>query len=263
MHITSMEGAYSLDGKTAIVTGGTRGIGFGIATAFAHQGANVAILCRDEAKAAAAIAELSEKYAGTFKFYKTDISDMQNCRDSVAKIIEDFKQIDILVNNAGIGVVGNVLDMDEDLSKWFRCFDIDLHGAMRMSYLVGKHMREHKKGGRIINITSNAGAIVNIPDLMPAYSCSKAALNQLTKCLAYEFAKFGVRVNAIAPGFTFSDLSSKMPKEVYDETCQKIPAGRFGEAVEIGALASYLASDSSDILTGAVITIDGGYSLAR
>ena len=263
MHITSMEGAYSLAGKTAIITGGNRGIGFGIATAFAHQGANIAIFCRAEDSAAKAIAELSEKYTGTFKFYKTDISDIQNCMESVAKVIADFSQIDVLVNNAGIGVVGAVLDMDEELSSWLHCFDVDLHGAMRMSYLVGKHMREHKKGGRIINITSNAGAIVNVPILMPAYSCSKAALNQLTKCLAYEFAEFGVRVNAIAPGYTFSDLSANMPKEAYDTLCEKIPAGRFGEAVEIGALATYLASDSSDILTGAVITIDGGYSLAR
>ena len=263
MFITSMEGAYSLNGKTAIITGGNRGIGFGIATAFAHQGANIAILCRSEESAAKAIAELSEKYTGTFKFYKADISDMESCKDAVAKAIADFKQIDVLVNNAGIGVVGNVLDMDDDLSSWFNCFNVDLHGAMRMSYLLGKHMREHKKGGRIINITSNAGAIVNIPNLMPAYSCSKAALNQLTKCLAYELAEFGVRVNAIAPGYTFSDLAANMPKERYAAMCEKIPAGRFGEAVEIGALATYLASDSSDILTGAVITIDGGYSLAR
>ena len=263
MYITSMEGAYSLSGKTAIVTGGNRGIGFGIATAFAHQGADIAILCRDEESAANAIAELSGKYKGTYKFYKTDISDMQNCKESVAKVLSDFKQIDILVNNAGIGVIGKVLDMDDELSSWFQCFNVDLHGAARMCYLVGKHMKEHGKGGSIINITSNAGAIVNAPNVMTAYSCSKAALNQFSKCLAYEFSDFNVRVNAIAPGFTFSDLSSKMPKEAYDALCTKIPAGRFGQAVEIGALAAYLASDASGILTGDVITIDGGYSLPR
>ena len=156
-----MENAFSLSGKNCIVTGGNKGIGLGIATAFAHQGANVIIMARDEKSAKEVVDDFKGKYSGTFAFYKTDIADFTNCKQSVAAAIQDFGSIDVLVNNAGIGVVGDLLDMDEELTDWFRCQDVDLNGAVRMTYLVCKHMRDMGKGGRIINITSNAGAICN------------------------------------------------------------------------------------------------------
>ncbi|MCL2401424.1 MAG: SDR family oxidoreductase [Oscillospiraceae bacterium] len=261
-HITSMDNAFSLEGKTAIVTGGNRGIGLGITTALAHHGANVAILCRREESARSVIADLSSKYPGKFTFFKCDIADYDLCKSAVKGVIEEYGIIDILVNNAGIGIVGEMLDMEEDLEPWFHCFDVDLHGAARMCYLVGKHMREHGKGGRVINITSNAGEIVNKPMSLMAYSCAKSALNMLTKHLAFQWGKDGIRVNAIAPGYTFSDMAkTSKDDEAYKIMCEKIPVGRFGEAVEIGALAVYLASTASDIMTGAILTIDGGYSL--
>jgi NAD(P)-dependent dehydrogenase (short-subunit alcohol dehydrogenase family) len=260
MFITSMENAYSLKGKNAIVTGGNKGIGLGIATALAHQGANVAIFARDEASAKEVIKDFSAKYEGKFSFYKTDISNMQNCKDSVAKCIADYKTIDVLVNNAGIGTGGSLLDMDENMTSWFECFDVDLHGAVRMCYLVGKHMRDTEKGGHIINITSNAGEIINTP-FLTAYAAAKAALNHFTRCLAAEVAPFGIRVNAIAPGFTKSNFTKGIPEEFVKVIAATVPINRFAEAVEIGALAAYLASDASDAMTGAVLTIDGGYSL--
>ena len=262
MHITSMENAFSLIGKNAIVTGGNRGIGLGITQAFAHQGGNVAILCRQEASANEVIADLSAKYTGKFKFFKCDITNYDDCKSAVKGVLDEYGAIDILVNNAGAGFGGDLLDMDEDLGMWFDCFDLDLHGAVRMSYLVGRHMRDSGRGGRVINITSNAGEIVNKPHPLTPYSCAKAALNRLTKCLAHEWAKYDIRVNAIAPGYTFSDMSNRMPEESKKLLCEKIPIGRFGEAIEIGALAAYLASDASDVMTGMVLTADGGYSLA-
>lgn len=261
MHITNMENAFSLTGKTAIVTGGNRGIGLGITTALAHHGANVAIFCRNEESAKAVIADLSGKYTGVFRNYKCDITNYEDCKASVKAAINDFGAINILVNNAGTGFGGDLLDMDEELSQWFGAFDLDLHGAARMSYLVGKHMRELGNGGRVINITSNAGAIVNKPMPLTPYSCAKAALNHLTKCLGNDWAKYGIRVNAIAPGYTFSDMSIHMPDDMKQALIDKIPIGRFGEAIEIGALAVYLASDASDVMTGVVLTADGGYSL--
>jgi NAD(P)-dependent dehydrogenase (short-subunit alcohol dehydrogenase family) len=261
MHITSIEKAFSLSGKNAIVTGGNRGIGLGITTALAHHGANVAILCRDEASAKEVIADLSGKYDGKYKFFRCDVTNNEECKAAVKGTIDEFGSIDILVNNSGAGFAGDILDMDEDLSKWFDCFDLILHGQVRMSYLVGKHMRDMGKGGRVINITSNAGAIVNKPHPLTPYSCAKAALNHLTKCLAHDWAKYGIRVNAIAPGYTHSEMSKNFNDEVYRVLCEKIPIGRFGEAIEIGALAVYLASDASDVMTGVVLTADGGYSL--
>jgi len=256
-----MEQAFSLKSKNAIVTGGNRGIGLGITTALAHQGASVAILCRDEASALESIKDLSAKYIGKFKFFKCDITSNESCKTAVKSAIEEYGTIDILVNNAGAGFGGDILDMDEDLSHWFNCFDLILHGAVYMSYLLGKHMRDAGKGGRVINITSNAGSIVNKPYPLTPYSCAKAALNQLTKCLAHEWAKYGIRVNAIAPGYTFSNMADRIDDDMKKLLCDKIPVGRFGEAIEIGALAAYLASDASDIMTGVILTADGGYSL--
>lgn len=260
MFIKSMENAFSLKGKNAIVTGGNKGIGLGIATALAHQGANVAIFARDEATATEVIKDFSSKYEGKFSFYKTDISDMQSCKESVSRCIADHKTIDVLVNNAGIGTAGKFLDMDEDLAPWFECFNIDLHGAARMTYLVCKHMRDAGNGGHVINITSNAGEMINKP-FLTAYASSKAAFNHFTRCLAAEVAPYGIRVNAIAPGFTYSNFTKGIPEEIVNAMCDEIPIGRFAEAVEIGALASYLAADASDAVTGAIFTIDGGYSL--
>ena len=167
--------------------------------------------------------------------------------------------VDVLVNNAGIGTAGRFIDMDEDLTDWFQCFDIDLHGAARMCYQVLKHMREACRG-RIINITSNAGEMINKP-FLTAYAASKAAFNHFTRCLAAEVAPYGIRVNAIAPGFTFSNFVKDIPEEAYKAMCEDIPIGRFAQAFEIGALAAYLAGDISDIVTGSVFTADGGYSL--
>ena len=198
MAIESMENAFCLKGKTAVVTGGAKGIGLGISTALAQSGANVAIFARDEKSCEDVVKEFREKYDGTFAYYKTDITNHQNCVDSVAAVIRDFGSVDILVNNAGIGTVGSLLDMEEDLASWFECFDTDLHGAVRLCYLFARHFRDTGKGGRIINITSNAGEIVNSP-FITAYASAKAALNLFTRVIAAELAPYNIRVNAIAP----------------------------------------------------------------
>lgn len=258
MPITSMENAFSLKGKNAIVTGGNRGLGKSISEAFAQQGANVAILCRNEQSGIAAAAEL-EKYGGTYFCIQTDVGNIKSCKAATEEAIRRFGKIDILVNNAGVACGGPFLDMDEELSEWYRVQNIDLNGLAHMSYFVGKHMRD-TGGGKVINISSNAADIVN-SECMSPYSASKAAVNRLTKCLAYEWGQYGVTVNAIAPGFTWSTLSDAIPQEGIDRICRQMATGRFGEAIEIGALAVYLASPAADQVTGAVVTIDGGYSL--
>jgi NAD(P)-dependent dehydrogenase (short-subunit alcohol dehydrogenase family) len=257
-----MDNAYCLKGKTAIVTGGNRGIGLGIATAFAQQGANVAIMCRSVDSAQKVVDDFTKNYPGRFACYRLDITDMKMCREAVNSCINDFGGVDILVNNAGVAVAGDVLDMDEELSDWFHCIDVDLNGAMRMCYVVGKHMRDRGVGGKIINITSNSGAIINKPVTFAPYHAAKAALNHLTRDLAVEWGKYGINVNAIAPGYTRTDMMNKMPPEEAAKTIEKIPVGRFGETSEIGALAVYLASEASNIVTGVIVTADGGYSLA-
>ena len=258
--ITSMKDAFSLKGKTAIVTGGARGLGKGISLALAEQGANIAIFCRGMKAAEETLKELTA-IGGTHRAYRTDVTDFANCKESVEQAIKDFGRIDILVNNSGVAWVGEILDMDEDLAGWYQVMNVDLNGAFTMSYLVGKHMRE-MGGGRVINISSNSGEMVNKPQKLAPYTGAKAGLNRLTKCLAYEWAPYHIQVNAIAPGYTDSDLTNLMTPEEQREVHAKIPAGRFGNPAEIGALAVYLASPASEQMTGAVLTIDGGYSLA-
>ncbi|MDR3209985.1 MAG: SDR family oxidoreductase [Oscillospiraceae bacterium] len=261
--IEAMKDAFALTGKNAIVTGGNRGIGLGIVQAFAQQGANVAIFARDAKAAQAVLDELTAQYpGGKFAFYATDISGTENCKTSVEAFVRDFGGIDILVNNSGIGPIGGLLDMPEDLSPWTTCLDIDLTGALRMCYFVGRHMRARGKGGRIINISSNAGSLVNKPQILSAYSVAKAGINMLTKNLAVEMGPFGVTVNAIAPGFTWTAFMNLMSEPERKENTAKMPVGRFGTALEIGALATYLASEASEMVTGMICTIDGGYSLA-
>lgn len=256
-----MENAFSLNGKNAIITGGNKGIGLGIASAFAQQGANVAIMARDEVTGKTVVKEFNEKYDGKFAFYKLDISNMENCREAVKQAVSDFGHIDILVNNAGFGPNGNLLDMDEEMSDWFHCMDVDLNGVVRMTYVVGKIMRDQGRGGKIINISSNAGEICSRDVNMVAYCTAKAGVNMFTKGIALELAKFGIRVNAIAPGYTRSNMLD-LPEPVEKALSMAIPVKRFGEPIEIGALATYLASDASDNVTGVVVTIDGGHSLA-
>jgi NAD(P)-dependent dehydrogenase (short-subunit alcohol dehydrogenase family) len=261
--IKSMEKAFSLDGRNAIVTGANKGIGKGIAQALAQEGANVAILARDEAAAKSVISEFKQSgYPGKFEFYYTDISSTKNCKESVASVIGDYGSVDILVNNSGIGIHGGLLDMPEDLSVWDNCLNVDLNGAFRMCYFVGRHMRDRGKGGKIVNITSNAGAMVNKPVLLSAYSVAKAGLNMLTKNLAVELGQYGINVNAIAPGYTYSSLTNNLRDEDIKVHTDKMPVGRFGHPIEIGALTVYLVSDASEMMTGMVCTIDGGYSLA-
>ena len=256
----TMGDLLSLQGKNAIVTGGAKGIGLGISTAFAQQGANVAIFARDKAVGDEVIQNLGHQYSGRFSFYTADISDLKSCQEAVDQYIQDYGSVDILVNNAGIPAGSTFLSMDAEMSEWFKCMNVDLHGGARMCYLVCKHMIDAGKGGRIINITSNAGEIVNEP-IMTAYATAKAAFNHFTRCLAAEAVQHNIRVNAIAPGFTISGFIDDTESDLFKEICSTIPIKRFAEPIEIGALAAYLASDAANIITGAVFTADGGYSL--
>ena len=259
--IDSMKNAFCLKGKVAIITGGDTGIGFGIASAFAQQGANVAIFCRDAKKAAEAIEEL-KPFGGKYESFSCNVVDLQNVREVVAKAWDAFGGFEILVNNAGVTCVSELLDMDEELSDWYRVLNTDLNGTVHMTYEVGKKMRDAGKGGSIVNIASNAAFIVNKTQAMSPYSCSKAAVVHFTHCMACELGKYNIRVNAICPGFTNTDLSQFIPKDMFDYINNQMPLGRFGEPIEVGALAVYFASPAAAQVTGTAQVIDGGYILS-
>lgn len=258
--IKDMTNAFSLKGKNAIITGGNRGLGFGIATAFAQSGANVAILCRDAAKAQEAL-DFLKQYGGKYESFSCDVTDIKSVRAAVAAVYDSFGNIDILANNSGVSCTKALLDMDEELSDWYKVLNTDLNGTVHMTYEVAKRMRDSGKGGCIINTTSNAGFMVNKGQPMSPYSSAKAAANHFTHCMAVELAPYNIRVNGIAPGFTNTELSKHIPKEnlpkIYDQT----PAKRFGEPIEVGALAVFLASPAAAQITGTIEVIDGGYML--
>ena len=259
--LKSMKNAFSAEGKTVVVTGGNKGIGFGIAAAFAEQGANVAIIARDEPGGLSAVSELAGKYDGIFRFYKADITAMPECKDSINKIIDGYGRIDVLVNNAGTTPNGDLLDMDGEISEYFKCIDLDLNGVVRMTYLAGRHMRDSGKGGKIINISSNLGTMANRLINLAPYCTAKAGVNQFTRAMALELAKYNIQINAIAPGYTWSEAMTKLDETTLGGMAGVTPDGRLGTPLEVGALAVFLASDAANHITGDIITIDGGHSL--
>ncbi|MBQ8974928.1 MAG: SDR family oxidoreductase, partial [Oscillospiraceae bacterium] len=195
--IKTMKNAFDLTGKNAVITGGNRGLGFGIATAMAQQGANVAILCRDRAKAKQAIEELS-RYGGRYMSFDCDVTDMKSVLSAADTVTAQFGQVDILVNNAGVSCVSELLDMDEELTDWYNVVNTDLNGTVHVTYAFGRKMRDAGAGGCIINVTSNAAFIVNKTQSMSPYSSAKAAVNHFTHCMAVELGKYNIRVNAFA-----------------------------------------------------------------
>ena len=256
-----MKEAFGLKGKSAVVTGGNGGIGLGIAKALAECGADIAILCRNQEKAKSALEELSV-YGGRYKAFFCDIVDLKSVIAAVDAAYEEFGDIEILVNNSGVGSGGKFLDMSPDFSEWNLVIGTDLTGMAHVTYAVGKRMRGAGKGGSIINITSNAGAIVNKGIGLSTYAVAKAGANHFTRCMAVEFGEHDIRVNAIAPGYTHAGFGANPGPELLQLVNDQQPLKRMGEAIEIGALAVFLASPASAHITGEVITIDGGYTLS-
>jgi NAD(P)-dependent dehydrogenase (short-subunit alcohol dehydrogenase family) len=253
--------AFSLKGKTAIVTGGYRGVGLGIATALAQAGADVALTARGANDAGQALKEL-EPYGGRYVFLRGDVSDRRDCERICNKVAEDFGGLDVLVNNAGI--CRHTATFGMDFADWYDVINVNLSGTFLMSYYAGQIMKE-RGGGSIINISSMSAEVVNIPQWQCSYNASKAGVNQLTKSLALEWTPYNIRVNAIAPGYISTDMippdegESKGWAGYWKELT---PMKRMGEGLEVGALAVYLASDASAFTTGSILLMDGGYTLA-
>ena len=258
--ITSMTEAFRLAGKTAIITGGNGGIGLGIAKSMAEVGVNVAILCRNMEKAAGALEELG-RFGGKHKAFSCDVTDPQSVADAVEAVWNEFGGVEILVNNSGIAGGGKLLDSNRDLKEWRAVIETDLLGMIQMTHEVGKRMRDAGKGGAIVNITSNAGNTVNRGAILTVYGAAKAGANHFTKSMAVELGEYDIRVNAIAPGFTHAGFGANPDQFLYDMVEMQQPLKRLGEAIEIGALAVFLASPAAAHITGEVITIDGGYTL--
>ena len=242
---------FSIAGKTALVTGASSGIGAEIASVFAQAGARVIATGQSEER-------LARLAAGTgCETIVADISTADGCRDLVAGALDRAGRIDILVNSAGVALVAPVLELG--VQDWDRTMAINLRAPFLLAQGLAPAMIA-ARSGKIINISSQTGVIALADHA--AYATSKGGLNALTKSLMVELAPHNVQVNAICPTVVLTEMGQKIwsPPEKSGPMLAATPLGRFGEPVEIADMALYLASPASDLVNGAVMMIEGGYS---
>ena len=240
-----------LKGKTAVVTGGSRGIGAAIAVSFAENGADVAVVYAGADERAAETVAKAKAFGVRAAAYKCDVADFALVEETFRRIGEDFGRIDILVNNAGVTRDKLLLQMTEE--DFDRVLAVNLKGAFNTCKAVCRQMAR-AKSGRIINISSVSGLMGNPGQAN--YAASKAGLIGLTKSLAKEYASRGVTCNAVAPGFI--EMTAAMPAPALEAAAGAIPAKRLGRPEDIAAAALFLASDGASYITGEVLKVDGG-----
>ena len=242
-----------LKGKTAVVTGGSRGIGAAIAVSFAENGADVAVVYAGADERAAETVAKAKAFGIRAAAYKCDVADFALVEETFRRIGEDFGRIDILVNNAGVTRDKLLLQMTEE--DFDRVLAVNLKGAFNTCKAVCRQMAR-AKSGRIINISSVAGLMGNPGQAN--YAASKAGLIGLTKTLAKEYASRGVTCNAVAPGFIETEMTAAMPAPALEAAAGAIPAKRLGRPEDSAAAALFLASDGASSITGEVLKVDGG-----
>jgi 2-deoxy-D-gluconate 3-dehydrogenase len=249
---------FDLSGRVAVVTGGNGGIGLGMARGLAQAGAAVMVAGRDEDKNAAAVAELAGLGAEADAVV-LEVTEAASCQAMVTATVARFGRLDILVNNAGI----NIRKQPEDysLEEWHTVVDTNLTGSFLCAQAAYPEMCK-AGGGKIVNI----GSMLSIfgAAFAPAYAASKGGLVQLTKALATAWAKDGIQVNAVLPGWIDTDLTRNARAQLEglnERVLARTPAGRWGDPADHAGIAVFLASQASDFITGTAIPVDGGYSV--
>jgi NAD(P)-dependent dehydrogenase (short-subunit alcohol dehydrogenase family) len=250
---------FSLAGKTGIVTGGGQGLGRVFCQAYAEAGADL-VIAEFNPKTGEEAAEEMRSMGRQALYIQTDVRKKDSVDAMVAQAVAKFGKIDFIMNNAGIAQWVEAEKMSEQ--DWRNMMDVNLNGLFFCCQAAGRHMIERREGA-IINIASMSGLIVNLPQPQSAYNTSKAAVIHLTKSLAWEWAKYNVRVNAIAPGY----MSTPMAQPFFQDPkyggvwMEAIPMKRPGEPSELAGVALLLASAASSYMTGATVVVDGGYTV--
>jgi len=254
---TTSTDRFSLVGKKALVTGGSKGIGAAIAKVFAEQGADIALVGRDK-KGLANVAETVRKTGRDCFPIETDLSTSEGPQYAAEQALSHFGTVDILVNNAGITYVEPLQEIT--IEHWDEIQAVNMRAPFILSKLLAPKMIEQKRG-KIVNVSSQAGVIAL--DGHAAYAASKGGLNMLTKVMAAELGPYNIQCNAVAPTVILTEMGEKVWGDPAkgDPMKAKIPLRRFGQPVEVADLVLYLASPASDLVTGEVILIDGGYTV--
>jgi NAD(P)-dependent dehydrogenase (short-subunit alcohol dehydrogenase family) len=249
-----------LDGKKGFVTGAARGIGKCTATALAEAGADIAIVDLDLETARKTAAEIAEATGRKVIAIRCDCTDPAQVDAMVAQVVEELGGLDFCHNNAGICINERAEKMDYE-KQWLKVININLNGIFLTDIAAGKYMLEHG-GGSIINTASMSAHIVNVPQPQCAYNASKAGVIQLTKSLAIEWAKRGVRVNSISPGYIGTDLTLNSPSLIplIEQWNAMAPMGRLGKPEELESIVVYLAGDTASFTTGSDFIVDGAFT---
>lgn len=248
---------FRLDGQVAVITGGNRGIGRSIATALAEAGASIVIAARDTDRNAQAVAELRELGVEAIGV-STDVTSRTSLIELREQVLEQLGRVDVLVNNAGVGIHGDSLTIDDE--AWSRVMSTNLDAVWKASQIFGETMLDNGAGS-IVNIGSMSGLIINRPQWHAPYAVSKAGVHHMTRSLAAEWAPKGVRVNALAPGYTKTEIADIDLPKYRHYWIDEVPMQRYAQASEIAPAVLYLASPASSFVTGTVLVIDGGYTL--
>jgi 2-deoxy-D-gluconate 3-dehydrogenase len=246
---------FKLDGRVALVTGASAGLGAAIAVALAEAGAHV--VAHGNSRAPGATCEQIERAGRRSLALRGDLSDKDVPQQLVARTVAEFDRLDILVNNAG--TIRRAPAAEYAAEDWAAVIEINLSSVFRLSQLAGRHMLERNEGGKIINIASLLSFQGGIT--VPAYAAAKGGVAQLTKALANEWARHRINVNAIAPGYMRTDNTAALQA---DETrnrqiLERIPAARWGEPEDLTGAAVFLASAASDYVNGHILVVDGGW----
>ena len=245
-----------LNGKTAIVTGASRGIGRAIARTLAENGATVIINYNGSPEAAEAAAAEIRAAGGTAEAFQCNVADPAESEAFVKKVLEKYGRVDILVNNAGITRDNLIVRMTEE--EFTAVLDTNLKGAFHMiKHLTKAFMKQ--RYGKIINISSVSGILGNAGQTN--YAASKAGLIGLTKSVARELASRNICVNAVAPGFIRTDMTEKLPENVRENAVKTIPLGKMGRPEDVAQAVLFLAGEASDYITGQVLCVDGGMAM--